>query len=171
MDVQLTLQDLRFRRSAMKILLSIVIGLIVIISLYFIALSISSRKQPDLGMLNGQLRTCPGSPNCICSERPSEGGFVEPFMVITTMDDAWSNAKQAVVENGGVIVTERDSYLHAYFVTPLLRYIDDVELRRDENKQIIHIRSASRVGHSDMGANRARVTKIRKAFVSNTEKH
>jgi len=45
-----------------------------------------------------------------------------------------------------------------------MRYVDDVELRLDENKQLIHVRSASRVGHSDLGANRKRVARIRAAF-------
>lgn len=149
----------------MKILLYTFLGLVFIIGLYFVALSISSRKQPDLGMLNDQLRACPASPNCVCSERQTEGAFVEPLTVTTTVADAWRNARQAIVENGGDIVTERDGYLHAQFVTPLMRYVDDVELRIDENNRLIHIRSASRVGHSDMGANRARVAKIRSAFL------
>ena len=148
----------------MKILLYSVIGLLLIISLYFVALSISSRKPPELGMFNGQLRACPASPNCVCSERQVEGAFVEPLVYTTSADNAWRNARKAIVGIGGVVVAEQDGYLHAQFVTPLLRYVDDVELRIDENKQVIHIRSASRVGYSDMGANRARVTKIRMAF-------
>lgn len=151
----------------MKILLYTVFGLLLVMSLYFVGLSISSRKQPDLGMLNGQLRACPASPNCVCSELRNERSFVDPLMFTAVAGDAWQHAKKAIVENGGVIVTEREGYLHANFVTPLLRYIDDVELRMDENKQVIHIRSASRVGYSDMGANQARVTKIRMSFQKN----
>jgi len=152
----------------MKILLYIVIGLFVILSLYFVALSISSRKQPELGLLNGQLRACPASPNCVCSEGQGGMEFIEPLSITTTADDAWRKAKKAIVETGGVIVTERDDYLHAEFVTPLMRYVDDVELRKDDNKKVIHLRSASRVGHSDLGANRARVEKLRKTFLKAT---
>lgn len=152
----------------MKILLYIIIGLLIIISLYFISLSASSRKQPDLGLFNKQLRSCPTTPNCVSSEQSDVGVFVEPLTVKTTADNAWRNAKKAVVDNGGVIVSERNGYLHAEFVTPLLRYVDDVELRLDENKQAIHIRSASRVGRSDFGANRKRVEKIRREFFTNT---
>jgi uncharacterized protein (DUF1499 family) len=151
----------------MKIFLYIVIGLFLIISIYFVALSVSARKQPELGMINGQLRACPASPNCVSSEQQGTGAFVEPLRVTSTVGDAWNKAKQAIVENGGEIMTERDGYLRAQFVTPLMRYIDDVELRIDEKQKVIHIRSASRVGHSDMGANRARVKKIRMAFLNN----
>jgi uncharacterized protein (DUF1499 family) len=150
----------------MKILIYIVIGLVFIIGTMLIGLSIVSRKQPVLGLLDGQLRACPASPNCVCSEWPGEGAFVEPLRYTTTLEDAWRSIKQAIIETGGVIVTEHDGYLHARYVTPLMRYVDDVELRLDENKQLIHIRSASRVGYSDLGANRQRVGRLRLAFDS-----
>ena len=163
----------------LKALLYLVIGLLVIVSAYFINLSVSSRKQPDLGLLKGQLRVCPATPNCVSSERQDEGAYIEPLMVTTKVNkiattkagDAWitlwKDAKKAVVEIGGNIMTERYGYLHATFETKILRYVDDVELRLDKNKRLIHIRSSSRVGRSDMGANRVRVEKIRKAFLKN----
>jgi len=153
----------------MKILLYSVIGLLVIISLYFLSLSVSSRKPPDLGILNDQLRACPATPNCVSSEQQGTGAYIEPLKVTATRNDAWKSAKQAVIENGGEIVTERVDYLHAHFVTPLMRYIDDVELRIDKDKQLIHVRSASRIGRSDFGANRKRVTKIRMTYLEKSE--
>lgn len=131
-----------------------------------VGLSISSRKQPVLGLLDGQLRACPASPNCVCSEWPGEQAFVEPLGYTTTAEDAWRSIKQAIVETGGVIATDDDGYLHARYVTPLMRYVDDVELRLDEKKRLIHIRSASRVGYSDVGVNRQRVGTMRSVFES-----
>lgn len=148
----------------MKILLYTIIGIFLIIGILFVALSISSRKQPELGLLNGQLHPCPATPNCVCSEQQDEGAFVEPLSYSIALDDAWLRVKQAIVKTGGVVLTEQNGYLHARYVTPLMRYVDDVELRVDEDKHVIHIRSASRVGHSDLGANRKRVTRIRTAF-------
>ena len=148
----------------MKLLLYTVIGIVVIVGVILIVLSTASRKQPELGLLNDQLRPCPTSPNCVCSEQQVEGTFVEPLSYTTPAVDARRSIKQAIVETGGVIVTEQNGYLHARYVTPLMRFVDDVELRLDENNQLIHIRSASRVGHSDLGANRKRVARIRTAF-------
>ena len=148
----------------MKLLLYSVIGIVAIIGIMFVALSIASRKQPELGLLNGQLRPCPTSPNCVCSEQQVEGAFIEPLAYTTTAADVWHKMKQAIIETGGVIVTEQNGYLHARYVTPLMRYVDDVELRIDENNRVIHVRSASRVGHSDLGANRQRVARIRAVF-------
>lgn len=149
----------------MKILLYTILGLLVIISLYFVSLSVSSRKLPELGILGDQLRSCPITPNCVCSEFQSNGAFIEPLRFSANDGDAWDTAKKTLIEAGGEIVTERDGYMHVQFVTSFMRYVDDVELRMDDSKQLIHIRSASRVGHSDMGANRARVEKIRKIFI------
>ena len=148
----------------MKILLYTVIGIIVIIGVILVGLSIASRKQPDLGLLNGQLRPCPVTPNCVCSEQLVEGTFVEPLDYTATTEAAWHKIKQAIVETGGVVATDQNGYLHAIYETPLLRFVDDVELRLDTNQQVIHIRSASRVGKSDLGANRKRVVRIRATF-------
>lgn len=150
--------------KSLTIFLYFIIGLLVISGLYLVGLSASSRKQPDLGLINGQLRTCPPTPNCVNSEQPDTGAFVSPITFTTIADEAWRNINNAIRETGGTIDNKRDGYLHAYFMTPILRYIDDVELRLDESNKLIHIRSASRVGRSDMGANRARVERIRVAF-------
>lgn len=148
----------------MKILLYTVIGIIVIIGVILVGLSIASRKQPELGLLNGQLRPCPVTPNCVCSEQQVEGAHVGALGYTTTADEAWRKIKQAIVETGGVVATDQNGYLHAIYETPLMRYVDDVELRLDANQQVIHIRSASRVGQSDLGTNRKRVVRIRAAF-------
>ncbi|VAX09739.1 hypothetical protein MNBD_GAMMA25-1247 [hydrothermal vent metagenome] len=148
----------------MKIILYIFIGIIIIIGIYFIALSISSRKQPELGLLNGQLRVCPAMPNCVCSEQASSE--IAPLSYITQADVAWDRVKQIIVTTGGKIISEQRGYLHAQYESPLMRYIDDVELRLDASQQRIHIRSASRVGYSDLGANQKRLMQIRSVFNS-----
>ena len=43
-------------------------------------------------------------------------------------------------------------------------FIDDTEFLFDEEKMVIHIRSSSRLGYSDMGVNRSRIEKIRYQF-------
>jgi uncharacterized protein (DUF1499 family) len=62
------------------------------------------------------------------------------------------------------IVTRTSEYLHAEFTTRLLRFTDDVEFLLDEKAGAIHVRSASRIGHSDLGTNRRRVETIRRLF-------
>jgi uncharacterized protein (DUF1499 family) len=62
------------------------------------------------------------------------------------------------------IVTREEPYLHAEFRSPVFRFTDDVELLQEREEQLFHIRSASRVGYSDLGANRKRVERIREEF-------
>jgi uncharacterized protein (DUF1499 family) len=62
------------------------------------------------------------------------------------------------------LVEERDDYWHVEFTTLIMRYVDDVEFRFDPKEPAIQVRSASRVGYSDLGVNRKRVEAIRAAF-------
>ena len=59
---------------------------------------------------------------------------------------------------------EEGDYLAATFETPFFRFVDDMEFRMVPEKKRIQIRSASRVGYSDMGTNRKRVERFRKVF-------
>ncbi|RME32632.1 MAG: DUF1499 domain-containing protein, partial [Gammaproteobacteria bacterium] len=64
----------------------------------------------------------------------------------------------------GRILRDEGDYLHAIFTTPLFRFTDDLECRLDRQAGLIHLRSASRVGHWDLGANRRRAERLRAAF-------
>lgn len=62
---------------------------------------------------------------------------------------------------GARIVKNEGGYLYAQFTTPLMKFVDDVEFWFDPAAGVVHVRSASRVGHSDRGVNRARIEDIR----------
>ena len=59
------------------------------------------------------------------------------------------------------IVAAGNEYLCAEFTSRLFRFVDDVEFLIDPAERVIHFRSASRVGYSDLGANRRRMEEIR----------
>ena len=63
---------------------------------------------------------------------------------------------------GARLVSATDTYLHARVSTRWLRFVDDLELLLDPEAGLIHVRSASRVGHWDLGANRRRVERLRR---------
>jgi uncharacterized protein (DUF1499 family) len=50
------------------------------------------------------------------------------------------------------------------FASALFGFVDDLEIRIDAEVGSIHLRSASRVGKSDLGANRKRVEIIQKLY-------
>ena len=125
-------------------------------------------KRPDnLGVNNGQLASCPNSPNCVSSQtQPSDTvHYIEALTYTSTPEEALSKLK-AVIESlpRTKIITETDSYLYAEFKSALMGYVDDVEFYIEKDTQKIHVRSASRLGQSDLGVNRKRVETIREKF-------
>jgi uncharacterized protein (DUF1499 family) len=64
------------------------------------------------------------------------------------------------------IVEEGSDYFHAEFTTLLFRFVDDVEFVIDPAAKRVDFRSASRVGHSDLGLNRRRMTKLSRRLTS-----
>jgi len=64
------------------------------------------------------------------------------------------------------IITADNDYIYAEFRTATMRFVDDVEFYIDAQHQVIHFRSASRLGYSDLGLNRRRMQAIRDAFLA-----
>jgi len=62
------------------------------------------------------------------------------------------------------VVTFEGNYIRAESVSAILRFTDDVEFFFDDRQKLVHVKSASRVGYSDLGVNRRRIEKIRKLF-------
>lgn len=110
----------------------------------------------NIGVHDDRLAPCPDSPNCVSSFASDETHAIEPL-----------NAEIREIEQVLVtlertnIVESTDNYLYAEFTTRLMRYVDDVEFLFDPRSGVTHVRSASRVGYSDLGANRNRIERIR----------
>jgi len=148
----------------MKLFIYYFATLVIIVGLLLVGLSIASRKQPELGLVDSRLQPCPATPNCVCSEYPGKDAYIEPLGYSGSTKAAWARLERVIAETGGMVIAEEPGYLRTVYETQLLRFIDDVEFRQDKNNSMIHVRSASRMGHSDLGANRKRVEKIRAAF-------
>ena len=58
------------------------------------------------------------------------------------------------------LITEEGNYLRYEFRTFVFRFVDDTEFLAAPDEGLIHFRSASRIGKSDLGANRKRMKKI-----------
>jgi uncharacterized protein (DUF1499 family) len=116
------------------------------------------------GIEDGRLRPCPGSPNCVSSEAPDRD--LEPFA--PAGEDGWERLRIGIVTQGGIIEAEDTGYLHATFRSRVFGFVDDLECRMDDG--LIHVRSASRTGWWDLGANRRRVERLRKAWTTEAVK-
>jgi uncharacterized protein (DUF1499 family) len=122
-------------------------------------------RPPGLGVRDGSLAPCPASPNCVSSQAPDEGRRVAPLPFTGPAPDAMKKLT-AVVRSlpRTAIITTTDSYLHAEFTSFLFRFIDDTEFLADDAAKVIHVRSASRLGYSDLGVNRKRIELIRRRW-------
>ena len=118
-----------------------------------------------------KLSPCPSSPNCVSSLNSDRKHAVEPLRYRGSRDDARQRILAVLnsLERARVVRSEND-YVHAEFRSRIFRFIDDVELYFAEEDGLIHVRSASRVGYSDLGANRKRVEHIRRAFEAMTHR-
>lgn len=122
-------------------------------------------RPPVLGPVAGKLLPCPGSPNCVGSQDPDPDHLVAPLPARGPVQETMARLKAAVLAEPRMRVTEeREGYLRAESTSLLFRFVDDVEFLYDGTAQVVHVRSASRVGHSDLGANRRRIEKLRAAL-------
>ena len=143
--------------------LFVVVGAILL--LVVCAQSITSRPGP--GLHDGRLAACPDSPNCVCSQDAEAAHAIAPLAFRGSAADAMRALKQVLAGQPLVrVITEAPNYLHAEFRTPLCRFVDDVEFLVVEKAHVIHVRSASRVGYSDLGTNRRRVEALRREFAA-----
>jgi uncharacterized protein (DUF1499 family) len=147
----------------MKKMLYVIPAIAVALMVVIAVLSLKSRKMPETGTVEGRLRPCPGTPNCVNSEYEGPS-FIKPIQFSDPPEKAWERVKDIIQREGGKIENEEREYLLAVFTSTIFRFQDDVELRMDREKECIHIRSSSRVGYSDFGQNRKRVQRIRAGF-------
>jgi uncharacterized protein (DUF1499 family) len=127
-------------------------------------LSCAGSRPDNLGISDGRLSDCPASPNCVNSQAGDDKHKVAPFTYDGSREDAFSRLKKAVSAlKRTQIVEERADYLRIECTSALFRFVDDVEFYFPE-ENVIHVRSASRLGYSDLGVNRKRVEKLRELF-------
>lgn len=110
----------------------------------------------NIGVQNGRLTPCPDSPNCVSSFATDETHAIEPLAA------SLADVERVLLgfDDTNIVRSEGD-YLYAEFTTRIMGYVDDVEFLYDRTNGVTHVRSASRLGYSDLGANRNRIERIR----------
>lgn len=136
-----------------------------ILSLGILVAGCTGTRPMNLGVHDGKLAPCPASPNCVSSQSTDKDHAVEPIRFSGTSAEAMADLKKVIsAMPRAQIVTITGTYIHAEFTSALFRFVDDVEFCLDENTRTIHLRSASRMGSSDLGVNRKRIEDLRFAL-------
>lgn len=124
----------------------------------------SGTRPSNLGVKDNRLSPCPSSPNCVSSQSEDGKHKIDPILFNSTPAEAVDRLKKVIQGMARTtIVRETPEYLHVEFRT-LLGFVDDGEFFVDGNRQVIQLRSASRVGYWNLGVNRRRVESIRREF-------
>ena len=107
------------------------------------------------------LAPCPDSPNCVSSLAKDEDRRVAPLQVAKTRKASMTRLQALLRQLDRVeFDVVGQSRIQARFSSRLLRFVDDVTFYIREDG-VVEVRSASRVGYWDLGANRRRVESLR----------
>jgi uncharacterized protein (DUF1499 family) len=125
----------------------------------------AGKRPTDLGYESGRLAPCKRTPNCVSSQADPKDAqhYIAPIALKgNAAGDAIAAVKKAVESMPRTTVVKVEpGYLYAEFKSRLMGFVDDVEFLQDPAKGVVHVRSASRLGRSDLGVNRDRVERLR----------
>lgn len=153
-------------------LFGIIVGLAVIGFLLarFVFVPMFGTMPDDLGWRGDSFKTCDASMapviNCVSSTVATDNAtHVDPFTFTGSIQDA-RTALLAVINAmpRSEIITNDETYIHVVFRSLAFNFPDDTEFYIDGDNNVIHVRSASRLGKGDAGVNRNRVETIREQF-------
>lgn len=123
---------------------------------------LAGKRPSNLGVQDGRLAPCPNTPNCVSSQSTDTVHKIEPLTYKSSSEEAFAKLKQAIASLPRTkIITQSPNYLYAEFTSTIMGFVDDVEFYLDADAKVIHVRSASRLGQSDLGVNRKRIETIR----------
>ncbi|TNF62146.1 MAG: DUF1499 domain-containing protein [Burkholderiales bacterium] len=129
----------------------------------------------DLGVRQGRLKPPSETRNSVSSQADLHPGHpqqeharVEPW---PWPDDDPVRAMQLLAdvlsgEPSLRVVRRADDYIHAEARTRWLGFVDDLEFWSDPDNRVIQVRSASRLGREDFGANRRRMEQLRTRYMA-----
>ena len=155
-----------------KKMISIAVLTIILLITVF-SLPVLSWFKEQHGLVDGKLKPCNSTENCVCSENYSNRNLDSFSLAGAPADIVWQSLADIISTRGGEIRVLENKYLWATYTSKWMRFMDDFEARLDLDAGVIQIRSSSRVGRSDFGVNRRRVedivNELRKRLRSNTE--
>lgn len=140
------------------------------LSLYVCILLSATQAAAGPATRPNKFLPCPDSPNCVSSLSDNKKQFIEPFDNKGRREEARQKLINILKSKKRVrLVKVETDFIHAEFRSFIFRFVDDVAFYFPSEETIIHVRSASRTGYYDFGANRRRVERLRSAFENRTK--
>ena len=149
----------------MKLLTRIICAFLSVGGLVLLSGISSGCSSPEIGRVDTGLHPCPGSPNCVSSQSEDEAHLIEAFTHGSSQGKARDVLEKIMADQDNcTIITADSDYLHCEFRSKVFGFVDDVEFWFPEKQNLIHVRSASRLGYSDLGVNQKRIEMLRALF-------
>ncbi len=126
--------------------------------------AIGKPSHPTDASTNGQKRLapCPQRPNCVSSLETNPQRHIPPLRYAGSKDVAYRELVGLIESDRRArIIAQESDFLKVEFRSALFGFVDDVEFVFSADQPVIDVRSASRVGYYDFGANRRRIESIR----------
>lgn len=135
--------------------------LIFTLSIASLLSACSGQPPKSLGSETQPLAACPSSPNCVSSyEATDNSHFIAPIVSSDSIENKHQQLTQLILESNNAQITKSTPrYIRAEYTSAFWGFVDDVEFILQDTR--IHMRSASRLGYSDLGVNRDRLESIR----------
>ncbi|MEH6586284.1 MAG: DUF1499 domain-containing protein [Halioglobus sp.] len=133
-----------------------ILRLCIPLLMIFLFACTSAPKKPDA---DASLPPCGAFPNCVNSHSGKGGSAIEPLLATVQQWQAFK--RWLATQDNWTIEVEQADFVQAVVKTPLMRFRDDVQLQYSPQTGVIQVRSSSRLGIGDMGANRDRVESLR----------
>jgi uncharacterized protein (DUF1499 family) len=126
---------------------------------------LAGTRPTNLGIHDGKLAACPSTSNCVNSQTPASDveHAIAPIEFGGQASATMENLKLVLknMPRTNIITEANSNYLYAEVSSKLMGFVDDVEFYLDDSSKTLQVRSASRLGESDLGVNRQRVEEIR----------
>ena len=154
-------------------------GILILLALAGVSLIVagqagflSGQVPQNLGVVDGKLSHPSATPNSVTSqadlypEHPQkDASKIAPLTYTGDANEAMKKLADVLARSEGTVVVKNEAgYIYAQSTTAMLRFTDDLEFWLDRANNTIQIRSASRIGKSDLGKNRKRIESIRESF-------
>ena len=150
------------------LLLALALGLMIAGRLGFLA----GKPPQKLGLADGRLAPPSRNPNSVSSQTAlypdhpqKEYATIAPLTFTGDGDAAMDRLADLLQKSERTVVVKQEpGYIYAQNTSVWLRFTDDMEFLLDKPNGVIQVRSSSRLGRKDFGANRARIELIRAKF-------
>ena len=80
---------------------------------------------------------------------------------VNNVDKSFKELIQIVKNTPRVkIIDIKENYLHALAISRIMKFVDDIEIKKSEKNNILEVKSKSRTGFYDLGVNKRRINTL-----------